>query len=155
MCPLPPTDHPIRTVTDADAVAVAAHADQYDKAGRPAIEHVRAVAAALRQQGEHAEMAGLLHDAVEDTPITAEELRRRQCPEPVVRAVESVTRRPGEPYLDMVTRAAADPLGRLVKLADNAHNSDETRLQQLDPPTAERLRRKYAAARQILTPDSA
>ncbi|QVQ54783.1 HD domain-containing protein [Spiractinospora alimapuensis] len=145
----------MRTVADADAVAAAAHAGQSDKAGRPAIEHVRAVAAALRDHGEHAEIAGLLHDVVEDTPLTTEELRRRQCPEAVVRAIDAVTRRPDEPYLDMVARAAADPLGRLVKLADNAHNADESRLRRLAPATAERLRRKYAAARQILTREPA
>lgn len=95
-------------------------------------------------------MAGLLHDALEDTTVTAEELRGRGCPEAVIRAVEAVTRRPGEPYLDMVVRATLDPLGRLVKLADNAHNAAESRLGELEAETAGRLRRKYAEARRIL-----
>lgn len=145
-----PTDPPLRTPADADALAVSAHAGQVDKGGRPVVEHVRAVAAAVRGHGAHAEMAGLLHDVVEDTAITADDLRARGCPEPVVRAVESVTRRPGEDYVAMVRRAAADPLGRIVKLADNAHNADETRLAALDAHTAARLREKYAAARRIL-----
>jgi (p)ppGpp synthase/HD superfamily hydrolase len=134
----------------ADRLAAQAHAGQVDQAGRPYIDHVRAVRDLLAGHGEAAQMAGVLHDVLEDTALTAEELRRRGCPERVVAAVESVTRREGEAYLDMVRRAAADPLGRLVKLADNAHNSDETRLAALPAAQARRLRTKYAAAREVL-----
>lgn len=56
----------------------------------------------------------------------------------------------GESYEDAVRRAAADPLGRLVKLADNAHNSDECRLALLPQETAARLRAKYTRARETL-----
>ncbi len=143
------------TVEDAEALAVQAHAGQVDKAGNPYIEHVRAVALRLRFDGSHAVMAGLLHDIVEDTDITLNDLRRLGYPEDVVSAVDSVTQRPSEAYLDMVRRAAADPLGRLIKLADNAHNSDPARLAVLDPATAERLRVKYERARQILNSEEA
>lgn len=68
----------------------------------------------------------------------------------MVRAVEAVTHRPGETYEDCLRRAAADPLGRLVKMADNEHNSDEERLAALPEAQAERLRTKYARARHIL-----
>lgn len=139
-----------RTVEDADAFAERAHRGQVDKTGDPYIDHPRAVAALLAEHGPHAVMAGLLHDVVEDTEITLDDLRAEGFPEEVVSAVDSVTRRPGEPYLDMVRRAAAHPLGRLVKLADNAHNSDETRLALLPAAEAERLRVKYAEAREVL-----
>lgn len=138
------------TTADADALAAAAHAGQVDKAGAPYVNHVRAVAAALAGHGEHAVMAGLLHDIVEDTPMTLGGLRQLGYPDDVVRAVDAVTRRPGEAYLDLIQRAAADPLGRLVKLADNAHNARPDRLAALDPAVAQRLRAKYAEARAIL-----
>jgi len=64
-----------------------------------------------------------------------------------------VSRRDGEPYMDLIERATADPVGRWVKLADNLDNSDEDRLGQLDDATAQRLRDKYAAARDRLTLD--
>lgn len=143
-------ENPMPTVEDADAFAAKAHAGQTDKAGRPYVEHVRTVASLLRHHGDHAVMAGLLHDVVEDTTVTLDELRRLAYPEDVVRAVDSVTRREDEDYYDMVRRAAVDPLGRLVKLADNATNADENRLELLPAKVADRLRRKYAKAREIL-----
>jgi (p)ppGpp synthase/HD superfamily hydrolase len=95
-------------------------------------------------------MAGVLHDTLEDTDLTADDLRAHGYPEEVVRAVEAVTKQAGESYEDAVRRAAADPLGRLVKLADNAHNSDEERLALLPEGKATRLRAKYAKARALL-----
>lgn len=139
-----------RTVNDARELAYAAHEDQVDKAGVPYFEHVAEVARRLEVHGDEAVMAGYLHDVVEDTKLTLDDLRRFGFPEAVVRAVDAVTRRDGEPYMDLIARAAADPLGRLVKLADNATNSDEARLALLDDATAERLRRKYARAREVL-----
>jgi (p)ppGpp synthase/HD superfamily hydrolase len=139
-----------RTVDDARALAVAAHRGQVDKAGLPYIDHPRTVAEALAPHGELAVMAGWLHDVVEDTPVTLERLADMGFPPEVVAAVDSVTRREGETYMDLIRRAAADPIGRLVKLADNATNSDEARLALLDAATADRLRQKYARAREVL-----
>lgn len=140
------------TLADADRLAEQAHHGQVDKAGRPYIDHPRAVAALLLVQGHgtDAAMAGLLHDVVEDTAITLDDLRAAGYPELVVAAVDSVTRRPGESYMALIRRAAADPLGRLVKLADNETNADPERLALLDDATAERLRAKYARARAVL-----
>lgn len=140
-------------IAATDALAARAHHGQVDKAGRPYIEHVRAVAAALTHHGEQAIIAGLLHDIVEDTDITLNDLRDLGYPPEIVNAVDAVTRRPGEHYMDMIRRAAADPLGRLVKLADNAHNASPDRLAQLDPEQAEWFRRKYARARAVLEPE--
>ncbi|MEH1014805.1 HD domain-containing protein [Micromonospora sp. CPCC 206060] len=139
------------TVADADALAERAHHGQVDKAGHPYIDHPRAVAASLAAFGDHAVMAGLLHDVVEDTDVTLHDLRAAGYPDEVVQAVDAVTRRAGEPYLDMIRRAAADPLGRLVKLADNGHNNDPARLALLPAEQAGRLRKRYAEARAVLT----
>lgn len=139
-----------RTVNDARELVYAAHEGQVDKAGAPYFEHVAEVARRLEEHGDEAVMAGYLHDIVEDTTITLAGLRAQGFPEAVVRAVDAVTRRDGEPYMDLIARAAADPLGRLVKLADNATNSDEVRLALLDSATAARLRRKYELARNVL-----
>ncbi|MER7280518.1 HD domain-containing protein [Dactylosporangium sp. NPDC000244] len=139
-----------RTVNDARELAYAAHEGQVDKAGAPYFEHVAEVARRLEEHGDEAVMAGYLHDIVEDTDVTLDQLRAMGFPDEVVRAVDAVTWRDGEDYMDLIARAAADPLGRLVKLADNATNSDEERLALLDSATAERLRRKYARAREVL-----
>lgn len=143
-----------RTVDDARALAAAAHHGQVDKAGKPYIDHPRIVAEALEPHGDLAVMAGWLHDVVEDSPVTLERLADMGFPPEVVSAVDSVTRREDETYMDLIRRAAADPIGRLVKLADNATNSDEARLALLDEATADRLRRKYARAREVLDASS-
>lgn len=131
-------------------IARIAHWGQLDKAGKPYIKHPEAVAKMLEPHGENAVVAGWLHDVVEDGGITLDDLRRFGFPEEVVRAVDSVTRRPNETYMDMIRRASADPLGRLVKLADNAHNSSRERLALLDEDTRERLEKRYAKARTAL-----
>jgi (p)ppGpp synthase/HD superfamily hydrolase len=139
-----------RTVDDARELAIAAHQGQVDKAGKPYIEHPKTVAGLLAPHGDLAVMAGWLHDVVEDTPVALAQLAELGFPPEVVAAVDSVTWREGESYDDLIRRAAADPIGRLVKLADNRTNSDEVRLALLDAETADRLRRKYARAREIL-----
>lgn len=137
-------------VDDARAVAIATHAGQADKGGAPYIGHVERVAAAVGAHGPDAVMTALLHDVVEDGELGLPELEAMGVSPQVLSAVDAVTKRPGEPYLDAVGRAAAHPLGRVVKLADNADNADEERLAVLDPAEAERLRRKYELARAVL-----
>lgn len=139
-------------MTSIEAVrqlARTAHADQRDKQGRDYVDyHLAPIAEHLREHGEHAEMAGWLHDIVEDTPTTLTDLLEHGIPPEVVRAVDAVTRREGESYDDLITRAAADPLGRVVKIADNESNmSANAALAHTDPELAERLRTKYERAR--------
>lgn len=126
-----------------------AHAGQVDKQGRDYMtSHLEPIAALLAEHGEDAQMAGLLHDILEDTRITSEELLEVGVPAHVVRAVESVSKRPGEPYDELIERAASDPLGRLVKLADNSWNLDSNAaLAESDPVMADQLRVKYEKAR--------
>ncbi len=140
------------TLDEVRALARQAHAGQADKLGRDYYSaHLEPIAAALAEYGQLAEMAGLLHDILEDTAVTSDELLERGVPAEVVRAVESVSKRSGETYDDLIDRAAADPLGRLVKLADNAHNlASNDDLARRDPEAATRLRSKYERARQVL-----
>ncbi len=134
----------------ASHLAYKYHEGQVDKAGNPYYEHVHAVGKMLEPHGYLAQAAGYLHDIVEDTEVTLDDLRQHGFPGVVVSAVDAVTKRSGESYLDAVRRAAQDPLGRLVKLADNRHNSDEGRLALLPPEKRDRLRKKYKEAREIL-----
>ncbi|MEU0098235.1 HD domain-containing protein [Streptomyces sp. NPDC006267] len=140
-------------VTEVDALASAAHAGQFDKIGVPYIEHVRAVAAGLAPFGDDLVMAGLLHDVIEDTDWTAEELRGAGVPDYVVALVEAVTNERGAPYEEKVARITGH--GRdavLLKVADNAHNSHPDRAAQLPEEKRARLAAKYRTARDILWP---
>jgi hypothetical protein len=135
-------------VREAIALARRAHAGQTDKAGRPYIEHPLRVMDRLH--GEHEQMAAVLHDVLEDTRTTEDDLRAAGCPEPVIAAIRALTKQPGEPLDDSMARAAANPIACAVKRADIADNSDPARLALLDEATAQRLRDKYADSTRLL-----
>lgn len=135
----------------ARTVAAEAHGTQKDKLDRNYVDaHLRPIAEAAAVFGTDAAAAGWLHDIIEDTPLTADGLREQGIPDHVVAAVESVTEGPAEePYEELISRACADPLGRLVKLVDNAWNiTCNPDLAQRDPEKARDLMtRKYVPAR--------
>jgi (p)ppGpp synthase/HD superfamily hydrolase len=135
-------------VEEAITLARQAHVGQTDKAGHPYIDHPLRVM--HRLHGEHEQMAAILHDVLEDTSTTVEDLRAAGCPEPVIAAVRALTKHPDEPLEDSMARAAANPIACAVKHADIADNSDPDRLARLDEATAERLRRKYATSARLL-----
>ena len=110
-------------MADITGIARRAHAGQVDKAGRDYVDaHLAPIAEAAAVFGPDAESAGWLHDVLEDTSITAAELLRLGVDAAVVDAVDSVTRRADETYDQLIDRACAHPLGRHVKLVDNAWN---------------------------------
>lgn len=127
-----------------------AHHGQFDKDNIPYIFHPIHIAEQMEDEISCA--AALLHDVVEDTDVTLDDLRR-DFPEEVIRAVDLLTHREGVDYFDYVRALKADPVARKVKLADVAHNSDETRLAdtQVTQPQLEYRRQKYAKAMAILT----
>jgi len=114
------------TLERAIAIAARAHAGKVDKAGAPYILHPLRVM--LKLEGTEERMAAVLHDVVEDSDITLEQLRNEDFPDEVVDAVDAVTIRPGEDYDDFVRRAALNRIGRRVKLADLEDNSDLSRI---------------------------
>lgn len=137
-------------VDDAARLAEVAHAGQVDKQGRDYFEaHLAPIAAALEQFGPAAAMAGYLHDIIEDTDYTTSLLQAAGVPAEVIAAVVAVTRVPGEEYSELIERAASHPLGRLVKLADNALNvASNPGLAALDPERARvMLEERYLPAR--------
>jgi hypothetical protein len=107
----------------------------------------------MRVQGEEAQIVAVLHDVIEDTPVTADDLRRAGFSEVVLAAVLCVTHRKGEPYTNYVIRCKGNEVARRVKLADLEDNSrlDRTILRpdRLDADVA-RLR-KYVLSYKYLT----
>ena len=110
----------------AKAIATAAHQGQVDKGGYPYIGHPAAVASMV--EGEDETAVAWLHDTVEDTDMTLDRLREEGFPEEIIRAVDAMTRREGEPRGEYLERVKADPIARKVKLADLRHNSDISRI---------------------------
>ncbi|MCL2470372.1 MAG: HD domain-containing protein [Propionibacteriaceae bacterium] len=130
----------------ARSLASAAHGLQKDKAGLAYIDHPRRVAERLAGQGEAPEVvaAGWLHDVLEDTTVTAEDLASAGIPDHVVAAVEALTKRAGESLEAYTARVKASPIGVVVKRADIADNTDPARLAILDAATRNRLIAKYS-----------
>ena len=124
---------------EAIALAVSAHRGQKDKAGQPYILHPLRMMLAV--EGEHARMAAVLHDVVEDTEISLEQLQAEGFPAEVVEAVDGLTRRADESYDEFIERAAVNPIARVVKKADLEDNMDLRRLAELGPKELERLAR--------------
>jgi (p)ppGpp synthase/HD superfamily hydrolase len=138
------------TVEHAVEIARRAHEGQLDKSGKPYIGHPMRVMS--RVSGPHAQMAAVLHDVIEDTPVTAGELLAAGCPPDVVSTVVALSRNKeqGESLPAYLARVAADPVALVVKRADIADNSGPERFDQLDPATQQRLRKKYSDSLRLL-----
>ena len=124
-----------------------AHKDQVDKTGLPYVFHPFHLAEQMT--GEEAVCAALLHDVVEDSHYTLEDLAALGFPQVVLEAVELMTHDPAVPYMDYVAVIGKHPIARVVKLADLRHNSDLSRLDTVTD--RDRMRaEKYMAAIALL-----
>lgn len=130
----------------AEQYATEKHMGQVDRAGVPYVEHPRAVAGML--DGETERIVAWLHDTVEDTDATIDEIRRLFGDEVAV-AVDHLTHRKGEPYMNYIRRVKENELARKVKLADLEHNMDLSRLPVVTSADALRCV-KYCQAKQLL-----
>lgn len=135
------------TIERAIAIASAAHAGQFDKAGQPYIFHPLRVM--FRVSSAHAQIAAVLHDVVEDSSVTLEQLAQQGFAPEVLQAIHALTKLPGETRLQAAQRAAADPVAREVKLADNAENMDLSRIPNPSEKDYARCR-EYEQVRAIL-----
>ena len=126
-----------------------AHAGQYDKSGMPYIFHP--IHVAEQMDDEASTIVALLHDVVEDTEVTFDDLRKEGFGEEVMAALELLTHEDGVPYYDYIRKIKSNEIATKVKLADLAHNSDLTRL--LREPEEKDLERveKYSTSRKILS----
>ncbi len=135
------------TLERAIAIAAEAHAGQTDKGGQPYILHPLRVM--LRVDGKSEQIAAVLHDVVEDSPFTLAQLAAEGFHPEVLTALDALTKRPGESRIEAARRAAVNPIARVVKLADNAENSDLSRIPNPGPKDYERLE-EYKQVRAIL-----
>ena len=114
------------TLEKAIALAVKVHQGQVDKYGRPYILHPLRVM--FRLDTELEQIVGILHDVVEDSEVTFDDLRQMGYSNEVIAALDGVTRRSDETYAEFVERSLAHPVSRRVKLADLEDNMDLRRL---------------------------
>lgn len=134
----------------AQAIAVIAHRGQTDKLDADYMGHVTAVASRFDPLDQTLECcAAWLHDVIEDSEITADDLDRAGIHPEVINLVDLLTRKPGdgdEHYL----RISENPAARAVKYADLLNNTDPYRTERLPAEMRERLRAKYNHAFRLL-----
>lgn len=128
---------------DVIQIALTAHRGQTERNGDPYILH--ALRLMVGFQDEHCRMAAVLHDVVEDTEVTLEELVEKGLPAPVAEAVELLTHKPEDSYEDYVARLGKNRIARKVKLADLMDNSNVHRLPEVFERDCVRLNRYKAA----------
>lgn len=135
------------TLERAIEIATKAHSGQVDKAGQPYILHPLRLM--LSVHSLHERMAAVLHDVVEDTELTFSDLASEGFPLEVIAAVQALTKRPGESRLEAAHRAAADPIAKVVKLADVTDNMDLSRISKPNEKDFARLK-EYEQVRLLL-----
>lgn len=131
-------------------VAYAAHHGQFDCNGVPYIFHPYHLAEQMPD--EITACVALLHDVLEDTPVTMAQLQEL-FPPVVTEALFLLTHQADTAYLDYVRAIRQNPVARTVKLADLAHNADQSRITDPDAVSAEKKaywQQKYAEAIHIL-----
>jgi hypothetical protein len=97
-------------------------------------------------------ICALLHDVVEDTDYTLDDLREMGFPDAVLEALALLTHDPAVPYMDYVKEIATNPIAKAVKMADLCHNSDLSRMEphQMDARALKR-NEKYRIALNYLS----
>lgn len=131
--------------------AYKAHDGQVDKGGRSYLIHPLTVAMTLASQGydEDTITAGLLHDVIEDTQYTFEDLQTMGIHATVIDALRLLTHDKNTDYIEYISKVKANPIAKAVKMVDLLHNSDRSRLSVITEKDEQRFT-KYERAIKIL-----
>ena len=124
-----------------------AHKEQTDKTGLPYVFHPFHLAEQMTD--EMTTICALLHDVIEDTEHTFEDIEKMGFPSEVVEALRLLTHDERVPYMDYVRKISENPIAKAVKIADLRHNSDLSRLDEIDEYAKKRTE-KYKEALSIL-----
>jgi len=144
----------IAQVALAKGIAFVAHRGQFDRSGAPYIDHPGRIAERFDPATEPVEAAAAwLHDVLEDTAVTSQELLEAGVRPEIVEVAELLTRTPDVTPDEYYARIRRDPVARRVKLADIDDNTAPWRLRRLDYDTQLRLAQKYRYARHALGAD--
>lgn len=135
----------------AYAIALSAerHKDQFDKAGMPYILHPLKVMHYLKSDDPELMAIAVLHDIVEDTPTTYQELRDLGLSERVINGVKLLTKVPGQTHQEYVAGIKSSRDAIRVKLADLRHNTDIRRLKGVTEKDARRLDKYVKMAHEL------
>lgn len=130
------------------ALCFEAHKEQKDDSGLPYVFHPFHLAEQMND--EATTVVALLHDVVEDTHYTINDIKEMGFSKEVLDAIKLLTHDKEIPYMDYVRKIKDNPIAKAVKLADMRHNSDTTRLNKITEKEINRAR-KYTEAIKLLT----
>lgn len=134
-------------IIKALGIAYRAHYGQKDKGGKPYILHP--INVALKTKTKDAFIAALLHDVMEDSDYTADDLLKAGIPDHIVDALRLLTHEKGTDYMVYVRGLKDNEIAREVKMADIKHNSDLSRIPHVTEKDLNRVK-KYKAAMALL-----
>ena len=106
------------------------HKNQLDKSGIPYVFHPFHLAEQMTD--EATTITALLHDVVEDSDITFDDLEKYGYNSEIIEALKLLTHDDSVPYTEYILKIKANPIAKAVKLADLKHNSDLSRLDTID-----------------------
>lgn len=129
-------------------IAFDAHKNQTDKSGVPYIYHP--IHLAEQMEDETSTIVALLHDVVEDSITTFNDLVELGFPDEVINALKLLTHNKNIKYMDYIQLISENEIAKKVKLADLRHNSDLTRLEKVNKKDTQRVF-KYKEAIKLLT----
>jgi (p)ppGpp synthase/HD superfamily hydrolase len=131
----------------AISIAIKAHAGQVDKAGQSYILHPLRVM--LKFQAEEEMIAAVMHDVIEDSELSLEELSKHGFSEMVTEAIDSLTKRKGEEYESFIMRVSENTLATKIKIEDIKDNMDLTRLNEVAEKDLDRIKKYHRALRML------
>lgn len=135
------------SLEEAISLAAKAHQGQKDKAGAPYILHPLRLM--IRMETDTERIVAVLHDVIEDSCTSLEELSHEGYPQEIIDALDHLTRRENEPYDAFIARVKTNPIALKVKIADLEDNMDVKRLKTVTDEDMDRLN-KYLRAWQSL-----
>lgn len=123
----------------AISLAAEGHKNQFDRGGRPYILHPLKVMHYLKTDDYELMAIAVLHDLIEDTKFTFEDLRNAGLSDRVVEGVRALTKNVGETYEEYKERVKRNIDAVRVKMSDLRHNSDIRRLKGVTQKDIERI----------------
>jgi guanosine-3',5'-bis(diphosphate) 3'-pyrophosphohydrolase len=150
---MPVMKTPAEQLSMAIALAATRHAGQFDKGGKPYILHTLKVMHYLKTEDLELMAAAVMHDIIEDTDTTYEELREMGFSERVIAAVRGMTKIKGQTPAEYLAQVLSNIDSALIKLADLRHNSDIRRLKgatEKDIKRIEKYQRMFTTIKEYL-----
>lgn len=127
----------------AIAISSRAHTGQIDKAGQPYILHPLRVM--FKFQNEHERIVAVLHDVIEDSEISLDDLKKLDFSTTIIEAIDCLTKRAGETYEEFISRVSLNDLARKIKIEDIKDNMDLTRIGSINDIDLARIKKYHRA----------